>query len=117
MLKLRYSILSAIATILPFCSGEEMVADVVGSLCENNDKFAINRSLPCPKRDDVMLVHDTGAHAGAMGFTYNGRLRPQELLLRCDGSVQRIRRAEEAERDYFSTISNLNQFCSPNDVL
>lgn len=78
--------------------------DVVGSLCENNDKFAIQRELPELRVGDLLLVHDTGAHSLAMGFNYNGRLRPQELLLRADGSVELIRRAEEVRRDYFATL-------------
>jgi diaminopimelate decarboxylase len=78
--------------------------DVVGSLCENNDKFAIQRPLPQLREGDLLLVHDTGAHSLAMGFNYNGRLRPQELLLRRDGSVELIRRAEEVRRDYFATL-------------
>jgi len=77
--------------------------DVVGSLCENNDKFAIQRVLPKVAEGDLLLVHDTGAHALSMGFTYNGRLRPQELLLHPDGSVERIRRAETVD-DYFATL-------------
>jgi diaminopimelate decarboxylase len=78
--------------------------DVVGSLCENNDKLAIQRELPQLQIGDLLLVHDTGAHALAMGFNYNGRLRPQELLLRSDGSVELIRRREEVRRDYFATL-------------
>ncbi len=78
--------------------------DVVGSLCENNDKFAIQRELPELHQGDLLLIHDTGAHSLAMGFNYNGRLRPQELLLRADGSVELIRRAEEVRRDYFATL-------------
>jgi len=78
--------------------------DVVGSLCENNDKLAIQRALPQLREGDLLLVHDTGAHAHAMGFDYNGRLRPQELLLRSDGSVELIRRREEIRRDYFATL-------------
>lgn len=88
---------------LPFVDAAEIVADVGGSLCENNDKFAIQRSLPEPKSGDLMLVHDTGAHAAAMGFTYNGRLRPKELLLRADGSVSLIRHAETFD-DYIATV-------------
>jgi diaminopimelate decarboxylase len=76
----------------------------VGSLCENNDKFAIQRPLPRLREGDLLLIHDTGAHSLAMGFNYNGRLRPQELLLRSDGSVELIRRAEEVQRDYFATL-------------
>ncbi len=78
--------------------------DVVGSLCENNDKLAIQRELPELRVGDLLLVHDTGAHGLAMGFNYNGRLRPQELLLRDDGSVELIRRREEVRRDYFATL-------------
>ncbi|HWX44299.1 MAG TPA: diaminopimelate decarboxylase [Solirubrobacteraceae bacterium] len=78
--------------------------DVVGSLCENNDKFAIQRELPQLREGDLLLIHDTGAHSLAMGFNYNGRLRPQELLLRSDGSVELIRRAEEVRRDYLATL-------------
>jgi diaminopimelate decarboxylase len=80
------------------------VVDVVGSLCENNDKLAIQRELPQLREDDLLLIHDTGAHSLAMGFNYNGRLRPQELLLRADGSVELIRRREEVRRDYFATL-------------
>ena len=77
--------------------------DVVGSLCENNDKFAIQRELPVIEDGDLLIIHDTGAHGQAMGFNYNGKLRPQELLLREDGSVELIRRAETNE-DYFATL-------------
>jgi len=79
------------------------VYDVTGSLCENNDKFAINRNLPEIAPGDVLVIHDTGAHGFAMGFNYNGRLRSAELLLRADGSVLKIRRAEKVE-DYFATL-------------
>ncbi len=78
------------------------VYDVVGSLCENNDKFAIQRELPPIVDGDIVVIHDSGAHGHAMGFQYNGRLRPKELLLRADGSVELIRRAETVE-DYFAT--------------
>ena len=78
--------------------------DVVGSLCENNDKFAIQRPLPPISEGDILIVHDTGAHGHAMGFNYNGKLRPQELLLRTDGRVELIRRAEKVE-DYFATLT------------
>jgi diaminopimelate decarboxylase len=77
--------------------------DVVGSLCENNDKFAIDRPLPHIERGDLVVIHDTGAHGHSMGFNYNGKLRSAELLLREDGSVQLIRRAETLE-DYFATL-------------
>jgi diaminopimelate decarboxylase len=79
------------------------VYDVVGALCENNDKFAVQRPLPPIEDHDLLLIHDTGAHGHAMGFNYNGRLRPQELLLRMDGSVELIRRAETPD-DYFATL-------------
>ncbi len=79
------------------------VVDVVGSLCENNDKFAIQRELPFIVDGDRLLVHDTGAHGQSMGFNYNGKLRPKELLLRSDGAVELIRRAETPE-DYFATL-------------
>ncbi len=78
--------------------------DVVGSLCENNDKFAIQRSLPGHLQGDLLCIQDTGAHGHAMGFNYNGQLRPKELLLRADGSVQLIRRAESLE-DYLATLA------------
>ncbi|MBD3164067.1 diaminopimelate decarboxylase [Candidatus Woesearchaeota archaeon] len=77
--------------------------DVVGSLCENNDKFAIDRKIPEIEEGDILVQHDTGAHGHAMGFNYNGKLRSAELLLREDGSVMEIRRAEAAD-DYFSTL-------------
>lgn len=77
--------------------------DVVGSLCENNDKFAIQRKLPPIVDGDLLIIHDTGAHGHSMGFNYNGKLRPQELLLGEDGRVELIRRAETAE-DYFATL-------------
>ena len=79
------------------------VVDVVGSLCENIDKFAIQRPLPKIDMDDLIIIHDTGAHGHAMGFNYNAQLRPQELLLKSDGSVERIRRAETMA-DYFATL-------------
>lgn len=77
--------------------------DVVGSLCENNDKFAIDRPLPETEIGDTMVIHDAGAHAHSMGFQYNGKLRSAELLLRPDGSVKQIRRAETLD-DYFATL-------------
>ena len=79
------------------------VVDVVGSLCENNDKFAIDRRLPPIERGDLVVMHDAGAHGRAMGFNYNGKLRPAELLLSEDGSVKEIRRRENLT-DYFSTL-------------
>lgn len=77
--------------------------DVVGSLCENNDKFAVERMLPEIEDGDLIVVHDTGAHGHAMGFNYNGKLRSKELLLKEDGSVELIRRQETPE-DYFATL-------------
>jgi diaminopimelate decarboxylase len=77
--------------------------DVTGSLCENNDKFAIDRKLPRIDEGDIVVLHDTGAHGYAMGFNYNGKLRSAELLLRPDGSVRKIRRAETID-DYFATL-------------
>lgn len=77
--------------------------DVTGSLCENNDKFAIDRKLPEIEIGDLIVIHDTGAHGHAMGFNYNGKLRSAELLLKPDGEVELIRRAETID-DYFSTL-------------
>lgn len=83
--------------------------DVVGSLCENNDKFAIDRMLPEIEIGDYVVIHDTGAHGFAMGYNYNGKLKSAELLLKEDGSVQLIRRAE-TPKDYFATFDNLPIF-------
>jgi len=83
-------------------SETEMV-DVVGSLCENNDKFAVQRPLPKIVDGDILVIQDSGAHGHAMGFNYNGKMRPQELLLRQDGTVRLIRREERPE-DYFATL-------------
>ena len=77
--------------------------DVTGSLCENNDKFAVDRKLPEIKIGDYVCIHDTGAHGHSMGYNYNGKLRSAELLLHEDGSVSMIRRAE-TPRDYFATL-------------
>ncbi|MCH2373331.1 MAG: diaminopimelate decarboxylase, partial [Planctomycetes bacterium] len=81
----------------------EETYDVVGSLCENNDKFAIDRKLPRIDVGDLVLIHDAGAHGHAMGFNYNGKLRSSELLLKEDGSVELIRRRETL-KDLFSTL-------------
>lgn len=78
--------------------------DVTGSLCENNDKFAINRKLPKVESGDIVVIHDAGAHGHAMGFNYNGKLRSAELLLRENGEVVQIRRAETLN-DYFATLN------------
>ena len=80
--------------------------DVVGSLCENNDKFAVQRRLPkidAGENGDLVIIHDAGAHGRAMGFNYNGKLRCGELLLRPGGSILQIRRPETVE-DYFATL-------------
>ncbi len=78
--------------------------DIAGSLCENNDKFAVQREMPPIEEGDLLAIHDTGAHGHAMGFQYNARLRPKELLLRTDGRVELIRRAETND-DYFQTLT------------
>ena len=93
------------------------VVDVVGSLCENNDKFAIQRPLPPITEGDLVVIHDTGAHGHSMGFNYNGKLRsaelllrpdgklrPKELLLKADGTIDLIRREERLD-DYFATLA------------
>lgn len=81
----------------------DQIYDITGSLCENNDKFAVNRSLPKIEIGDILVIHDTGAHGFAMGYNYNGKLKSAEVLLREDGSTQLIRRAETPE-DYFATL-------------
>ena len=83
---------------------ETEIYDITGSLCENNDKFAIDRRLPPIEVGDVVIIHDTGAHGHAMGFNYNGKLRSAELLIRENGSVEMIRRAETLQ-DYFATLN------------
>lgn len=83
--------------------------DVTGSLCENNDKFAIDRMLPLIEKGDYLVIHDTGAHGHAMGYNYNGKLRSAELLLKTDGSVELIRRAE-TPKDYFATLDCFEVF-------
>ena len=80
------------------------VYDVTGSLCENNDKFAIDRALPAIDIGDIIVIHDAGAHGFAMGFNYNGKLRSAELLLKPDGKVEMIRRAETVD-DYLATLN------------
>jgi diaminopimelate decarboxylase len=77
--------------------------DVVGGLCENNDKFAVERMLPEIERGDLLVIHDTGAHGFSMGYNYNGKLRSAELLLKESGEVELIRRAETPD-DYFATL-------------
>lgn len=89
----------------------DQIYDVTGSLCENNDKFAIDRNLPLIEPGDIVVIHDAGAHGHAMGFNYNGKLRSAELLLRENGEVVQIRRAETVE-DHFATLDfeNLKKF-------
>jgi diaminopimelate decarboxylase len=81
----------------------DRVYDVTGSLCEANDRFAVDRRLPEIQVGDLIVIHDTGAHGHSMGFNCNGKLRSAELLLRQDGSVVQIRRAETVE-DHFATL-------------
>lgn len=85
------------------------IYDVVGGLCENNDKFAIDRLLPEIKIGDIIYIHDTGAHGHAMGYNYNGKLRSAELLLKENGEIALLRRAETPE-DYFATFDFTNLF-------
>ena len=85
-------------------SDESTTYDVVGSLCENNDKFAVQRLLPPIEIGDTLVIHDTGAHGHAMGFNYNGKLRSAEVMLRPDGTLLEIRRRETLE-DHFRTLS------------
>ena len=95
-------------------SGKDMSAgtetvDVVGALCENNDKFAIDRPLPHTEVGDILVIHDAGAHGHAMGYNYNGRLRCAEYLLRPSGDLQLIRRAQTL-KDYFATLDVDTEF-------
>lgn len=85
--------------------------DVTGSLCENNDKFAIDRNLPKIDKGDYLAIHDTGAHGYAMGYNYNGKLKSAELLLQEDGTVKLIRRAEKPQ-DYFATFDCFPEYDS-----
>ena len=78
--------------------------DVTGGLCENNDKFAVDRMLPEVELGDLLVIHDTGAHGFSMGYNYNGKLRSAEVLLQSDGTARLIRRAETPE-DYFATLT------------
>lgn len=89
------------------------VYDVVGSLCENNDKFAIDRELPKVEIGDYMVIHDSGAHGFSMGYNYNGKLKSSELLLKEDGTVTMIRRAE-TPKDYFATFDGLDIYSKIN---
>jgi diaminopimelate decarboxylase len=92
------------------------VYDVTGSLCENNDKFAIDRELPKIDMGDYLFIHDTGAHGFSMGYNYNGKLWSSELLLKKDGSVEMIRRAE-TPRDYFATFDNLPVYAELDSIM
>lgn len=83
------------------------VYDIVGSLCENNDKFAVDRKLPKIDMGDLLVIHDAGAHGFSMGYNYNGRLRSAEILLKEDGTTEMIRRAE-TPADYFATLEGFN---------
>lgn len=85
------------------------VYDITGSLCENNDKFAIDRKLPKIEMGDYVVIHDTGAHGFSMGYNYNGKLRSAELLLKENGEIMKIRRAE-TPADYFATFDFTNFF-------
>ncbi len=96
--------------------GPREVVDVVGALCENNDKFAIQRELPAVAEGELIVIHDTGAHGHAMGFNYNGRLQPKELLLRVDGQVELIRREQRIE-DYLATLSFDRDILKPAKAL
>lgn len=89
--------------------------DVTGSLCENNDKFAVDRMLPEVEIGDFVVIHDTGAHGYAMGYNYNGKLKSAELLLHEDGSVQLIRRAE-TPKDYFATFDCFDIYQKLNEI-
>jgi diaminopimelate decarboxylase len=102
MYEMAYNHITAIGRDGEEKRGVAGLVDVVGSLCENNDKFAKQIPLPSVTEGDYLVIHDTGAHGHAMGFQYNGRLRPQELFLRRDGNVELIRRAETME-DYLRT--------------
>lgn len=88
-------------------NGKLETVDVVGSLCENNDKFAKQRELPEARVGDILVIHDTGAHGFSMGYQYNGRLRSAEILYQEDGTARLIRRAEIPE-DYFATIEGFD---------
>ena len=84
-------------------AGPRKVYDVTGSLCENNDKFAINREIADPAVGDLLVIHDSGAHGHSMGFNYNGKLRSAELLWKGEGNYEVIRRAE-TYTDHFATL-------------
>ncbi|MBR1660155.1 MAG: diaminopimelate decarboxylase, partial [Oscillospiraceae bacterium] len=87
----------------------DTTVDVVGSLCENNDKFAVNRPMPAVDLGDILVIQDAGAHGHAMGYNYNGRLRCAELMMKPNHSVKLIRRAETMQ-DYFATLDVDEEF-------
>ncbi|MCL2052663.1 MAG: diaminopimelate decarboxylase [Lachnospiraceae bacterium] len=88
---------------------DDQVYDIVGGLCENNDKFAIDRNLPQIEKGDYLFIHDAGAHCYSLGYNYNGKLKPKELLLKADGEIKLIRRAE-TPRDYLATLDGFPVF-------
>ena len=92
----------------------EYTYDVTGSLCENNDKFAVDRQLPKIDIGDFLVIHDTGAHGYAMGYNYNGKLKSAELLLKENGQAALIRRAE-TPKDYFATFDCFELFDKLNE--
>ena len=94
---------------------EDHLYDVTGSLCENSDKFAIDRKLPKVDMGDILVIHDAGAHGYSMGYNYNGKLKCAELLLKEDGSVEMIRRAETLE-DYFATFDFCDLLKNPDEI-
>ncbi len=91
----------------------DLTYDVTGSLCENCDKFAIDRKLPKIDLGDILYIHDTGAHGFSMGYNYNGKLRSAEILLQADGTAKLIRRAE-TPKDYFATFDGFDFY---NDLI
>ena len=91
------------------CRRPDHKYDVTGSLCENNDKFAIDRMLPEVEVGDLLFIHDTGAHGFSMGYNYNGKLKSAEVLLKEDGSFEVIRRAE-TPKDYFATLDGTPEY-------
>ena len=94
----------------------DTVVDVVGSLCENNDKFAVNRALPKIDMGDILVISDAGAHGHSMGYNYNGKLRCAEFLLRSDGSLTMLRRAE-TPADYFAVLDVDSAFTGAEGLL
>ena len=94
---------------------EDHLYDVTGSLCENSDKFAIDRKLPKVDMGDILVIHDAGAHGYSMGYNYNGKLKCAELLLKEDGSVEMIRRAETLD-DYFATFDFCDLLKNPEEI-